>query len=203
MVTPLDRGLLPCSRAALDVGNVAVVLAEEQVRAIRRVCDSVGAARRRAAVLDILKDSAGLGVEDSDGLWRAHLQDGGGVIAKGVESDGLGAGGSAEVDLGTRGGNDRAVTDDPRVRQGRRVVRALRPAQVLAWGVRRELYGLAHERRNAQPCRQQAGEQVPPVNLKMIARSFSVIGKQWSVASGQWLVTPNRKVFAVLQATGH
>ena len=108
--------------------------------------------------MTVLQDSAGLGVEDGDGLWRAHLQDGGGVIAKGVERDGLGAGRGAEIDLGAGGGDDCAVTDDPRVGQGRRVVRALRPAQVLAGGVGRELYGL-RERRNAQPRRQQAGEQ--------------------------------------------
>ena len=62
-----------------------------------------------------LQDSAGLGVEDRDGLWGAHLKDGGGVIASGVQRDGLGAGRDAEVDLGAGGGDDRAVADDPRV----------------------------------------------------------------------------------------
>src|ERR1700685_2577459 len=39
------------------------------------------------------------------------------------------------------------------------------------------------------------------MNRKMTARSFSVIGRQWSVASGQWPVTPNRKRACGL--TGH
>jgi hypothetical protein len=55
----------------------------------------------------VLQDSAGLGVENRDGLWGAHLQDGGVcVIASGVQRDGLGAGRGAEVDLGAGGGDD-------------------------------------------------------------------------------------------------
>ena len=141
------------------------------MQAIRRIGDAGGAARFGAAVREILHDSAGLGVEDGDGLWRAHLQDGGGVRAGfRVQRDGLGAGRGAEVDLGAGGRDDGAVADDPRVRQGRRVVRALHPAQVLAGGVRRERYGLSSgERRKAQPRRQQADERYP----KTISKGFS------------------------------
>ena len=51
-----------------------------------------------------------------DGLWGAHLKDGGGVRAGiGVQRDGLGAGRDAEVDLRAGGSDDRAITGDPRV----------------------------------------------------------------------------------------
>ena len=91
----------------------------------------------------VLQDSAGLGVENGNGLWGAHLKDGGGVRAGiRVQRDGLGPGRDAEVDLGAGGGDDLAVTDDPGGGQGRRVVRALRPVLVRAYLVGRELYGL-------------------------------------------------------------
>ena len=102
-----------------------MVLAEQQVQAIRRIGDAGGAAVLVPAVREVLQDSAGQGVEDGDGLWCAHLQDGGGGGWLRVERDGLGAGRDAEVDLGASGGDDCAVTDDPRGGQGRRVVRTL------------------------------------------------------------------------------
>ena len=63
-----------------------------------------------------LQDVAGLGIEDLDGFAigprRAHDQDGGGVIACGVQRDGLGADPDAEVDLGAGGVEDRTVAGD-------------------------------------------------------------------------------------------
>ena len=80
-------------------------MAKHQVRAVRRIGDAGGAAavvaERRVVVL---QNSAGYGVENSDGLWGAHLKDGGGLIASGVQRDSLGPGPDAQVDLGAGGG---------------------------------------------------------------------------------------------------
>ena len=121
-----------------------------------------------------LQDSAGLGVEDRDRLRGTHLKDGGGVIAGGVQRDGLGAGRGAEIDLGAGGRDDRAITDHPRVGQGLRVGRAGARGRVLAGVVRRERHGLSRgKRRKAQPRRQQAGEQKQTLDQRIISKAFS------------------------------
>jgi hypothetical protein len=95
------------------------VLAKQQVQAIRRIGNADGAAARAAERFVVLQDSAGLGVENGNGLWGAHLKDGGGVRACiRVQGDGLGPGRDAEVDLGAGGGDDLATTDDPRGGKG-------------------------------------------------------------------------------------
>src|SRR5208283_4195280 len=69
----------------------------------------------------------------------------------------------AEVDLGAAGGEDCAVADDESA------------VRLRACLVGRERYGLG-ERRNAQPHRQQAGEQPQTVNPRLILKSLSEHG---------------------------
>ena len=80
----------------------------------------------------------------------------------GVQRDGLRADSDAEVDLGAGWGDDLATADDPRA------------VRLRAGDVGRERHGLASERRNAQPRRQQAGERTQTVDPRLISiRAFS------------------------------
>ena len=120
-----------------------------------------------------LQDSAGLGVENRDNLWATHLQDGGSMRFRiRVERDGLCAGRDAQIDLRSGRGDDLAVTDDPWLGQGRRVVRPIRQVLVRAYLVGREQHRLTQKRRNAQPCGQEAGEQMQGVHARTLARGF-------------------------------
>src|SRR5271154_5685802 len=94
------------ARCWIDFGdcNVAAVLAEEQVLAIRRIGDTyLAAVRVRVSYRTVaLQDSAGSDVEDLDGsvaiaCRRAHGEDGG-RFAVGIERHGLGADPNAEID---------------------------------------------------------------------------------------------------------
>ncbi len=104
----------PCVRDVGD-GDIAAVLAEHQVLAVRRIGDAAIAAARILSERDVvLQNNAGVGVEHLDGLRRAQGEDGGGVSAGiGVQRDGLRADLDAEVDLGAGWGDDLAIADDP------------------------------------------------------------------------------------------
>ena len=146
-----DLGVVAQHAGARDLGDgeVAAVLAEQQVLAIRRVGD---AAVATAGILVqrhiVLQDPAGAGVEHLDGLRRAQGEDRGGVAARiGVERDRLGADPDAQVDLRARGGDDLAVADDKGA------------VRLRAGDVGREGYGLGGERGDAQARGQEAGER--------------------------------------------
>ena len=69
--------------------------------------------------VEVLQNSAGLGIENGNGLWRAHLQDCSGMRGGiRVKRDGLGPGRDAEINLSAGGRDDLAVTDDPRGGKG-------------------------------------------------------------------------------------
>ena len=146
----------------LGDGDIAAVLAEHQVLAVRRIGDAAIAAARILSERDVvLQNNAGVGVEHLDGLRRAQGEDGGGVTFEiGVQRDGLRADPDAEVDLGAGWGDDLAIADDPRA------------VRLRAGDVGRIRLGLSSgEPRKAQPRRQQAGERTQTVDPRLISRA--------------------------------
>ena len=101
-----------------DLGDsdIAAVLAEYQVLAVRRIGYTAVAATRIVSERDVvLQDYAGVGVEHLDRLRRAQGEDSGGVTAEiGVQRDGLRADPDAKVDLGAGWVDDLAAADHPR-----------------------------------------------------------------------------------------
>ena len=131
----LDLGVVAQQALCRDIGDgdVAAVLAEHQVLAVRRIgYAAIAAARIRSERDVVLQDIAGVGVEYLDGLRRAHGEDGGGVSGGiGVQRDGLRADPDAEVDLCAGRGDDLATAHDPGA------------VRLRAGGVGRERHGLS------------------------------------------------------------
>src|SRR5208282_616180 len=162
----VDLGVIFQQALCIDLGDgdIAAVLAEHQVLAVRRIgYAAIAAARILSKRGVVLQDNAGVGVEYLDGLRRAQGEDSGGVtFDTGVQRDGLRADPDAEVDLGAGWGDDLAVTDDPRA------------VLLRAGDVGRVLLGLSTgEQRKAQPRCQHAGERTHTVDSRFISRLSS------------------------------
>src|SRR5262249_39823311 len=112
-----DLGVIFQNALGGDVGDgdVAAVLAENQVLAIRRVGDSAVTAARIASECDVvLQDDAGGRVEYFDGLGRAQGEYGRGVSAgMGVYRDRLGPDPDAKVNLNAGWVDDLSIAHDP------------------------------------------------------------------------------------------
>ena len=140
-------------RRDVGEGDVAAVLAEHQVLAVRRISDAAVAAAGIESLRQVgLQDLSAAGIEYLDGLRRAQGEDGGGVTSSvGVQCDGLGADLIPEPDLRAGRRDDRAIAHHPGA------VR-LRSGDVS--GVK---LGRAGKRRNGHTRRQQAGERAQTV----------------------------------------